>query len=512
MENTPDEKTRLSIESVKANEAAINPDFDSKNVETGEGSASANEGEQVSRTQEDTAEKATVARDEEVSNDPFGDTQTDLPTAERALAGERLDSHLDAAAMERLARVRQQDRQMVEKTLGLNSVEPNIEREQVQIAASEAAKRDVWLNKAKPQTLNTSSNDNAVASDEIFTAEQSAKPSVPPDVERKFLRVGDKFYYPQNTSQVAFQDKGNKLETRSNGEQMAENLVRIAESRGWDEIKVSGSETFRREAWLEAAARGMHVKGYIPSELDLAALEKRLGQVEVNKVEKGREQFRGREKSELNSPTHPQSSPADTVKSRSEHLARDAADPTLLNGVLVQHGVAKYQNDEKNSDSYFVTLKDDKGAEKTAWGVDLGRAVEESSAEVGDRVSLHNEGRKEVIVKVPVRDSEGKVIGTEEKEVYRNTWNVSMAETFKKESPETGTAKHPELAGAYAAATAIDKQAEAHGLNPAQRAVVSARVRDNIVNSIERGDVPQVKRREQVEQQSEVKEEREFGR
>ena len=48
-----------------------------------------------------------------------------------------------------------------------------------------------------------------------------------------------------------------------------------AEARGWDEIKVSGTETFRKEVWLEAASRGMHVKGYVPSEQDKAELAKR---------------------------------------------------------------------------------------------------------------------------------------------------------------------------------------------------------------------------------------------
>lgn len=50
--------------------------------------------------------------------------------------------------------------------------------------------------------------------------------------------------------------------------------------------------------------------------------------------------------------------------------------------------------------------------------------------------------------------------------------------------------------GAAAAAKAIEKRAEADGLSPAQRAIVAARVRQNIANTLERGEAPNVQVRE----------------
>jgi hypothetical protein len=41
---------------------------------------------------------------------------------------------------------------------------------------------------------------------------------------------------------------------------------------------VTGSETFKREVWFEAAARGMSVKGYTPNDADKARLEMVKGQ------------------------------------------------------------------------------------------------------------------------------------------------------------------------------------------------------------------------------------------
>lgn len=52
-------------------------------------------------------------------------------------------------------------------------------------------------------------------------------------------------------------------------------LVEIAHSRGGlTEIKVNGSEEFRRAVWLEANVQGIEFKGYEPKETDLATLEK----------------------------------------------------------------------------------------------------------------------------------------------------------------------------------------------------------------------------------------------
>ena len=240
---------------------------------------------------------------------------------------------------------------------------------------------------AKPseQLKSVGTPDNKVESNEIFTARQmDVKAVVPPEVEKQYLRVGDKFYHPSNTDMVAFEDKGNRLETKANSENIARSMVRIAEARGWDEIKVSGSESFRKQVWLEAAARDMDVKGYTPTETDKALLAKRLSESEASKVAKEDKPSRARE----------------------------------------------------------------------------------------------------------------------------NT----MAESFAKDSPAEAVKKYPELAGAAAALAVIDKKAEADGLTPAQRAVVAARAHQNVANSIERGDIPEVKLRQEVEVKLDGKEEQEYHR
>ncbi|MCW8166993.1 hypothetical protein D8B22_19135, partial [Verminephrobacter aporrectodeae subsp. tuberculatae] len=375
-----------------------------------------------------TSERAFMAHLTKTAPDQFAE-QSESTTTGRAAPAAAEQLVIRPTTMEHLARTRAADREAVEKQLGLNTVGPDIEREHAQLDGAQAAKRDAWVKKAptidaggQPTAVDTAFKGNQVESDEIFTAQQQDnRPVVPPEIERQYLRVGSKFYHPKNTDLVAFEDKGNKLETRSNSERIAKNLVRIAQSRGWDEIKVSGSETFRREAWLEAAARGMHVKGYTPSDQDLAALAKLQGDMQANRIEQGKAPFRGRE-NETGDKLTPSAGQSTTApQTKNEQHERNAAGAKLIAGVIVAHGAAKYLHDEKHSASYFVTVRDDKGAEKTSWGVDLERAMKNAGAKVGDNVTLENEGSKQVTVTVPVRDGRGRVIGSEEKETHRVT-------------------------------------------------------------------------------------------
>ncbi|KIV66983.1 Conjugal transfer protein traA [Rhizobium sp. UR51a] len=61
-------------------------------------------------------------------------------------------------------------------------------------------------------------------------------------------------------------------------------------------------------------------------------------------------------------------------------------------GRLVDHGVAPYEHNPQSRDSYFVTLENDKGDQRTVWGVDLKRAMREASPKIGDRIFLQHEG------------------------------------------------------------------------------------------------------------------------
>jgi hypothetical protein len=45
-------------------------------------------------------------------------------------------------------------------------------------------------------------------------------------------------------------------------------MIELAIAKGWTDINVSGSESFRRSVWLEAAKRGLPLRGYQPKPQD----------------------------------------------------------------------------------------------------------------------------------------------------------------------------------------------------------------------------------------------------
>ncbi|OQM74096.1 Ti-type conjugative transfer relaxase TraA [Manganibacter manganicus] len=96
-----------------------------------------------------------------------------------------------------------------------------------------------------------------------------------------------------------------------------------------------------------------------------------------------------------------------------EFTSRQAGQ-TLASGRLVEHGAAPYEHRQGNSQSYFVTLENDKGEHRTTWGVDLERAMNERAPEIGDRIGLQHMGSE------PVRLPDGQT-------VERHSWKARDA-------------------------------------------------------------------------------------
>ncbi|EPR22689.1 conjugal transfer protein TraA [Agrobacterium sp. TS43] len=80
-------------------------------------------------------------------------------------------------------------------------------------------------------------------------------------------------------------------------------------------------------------------------------------------------------------------------------------------GRLVDHGAAPYEHNRRARENYFVTLENDWGEQRTVWGVDLKRAMQEASPKIGDRIGLQHEGA------TPVTLPDGT-------QVQRNAWRV----------------------------------------------------------------------------------------
>ncbi|MAM55800.1 MAG: hypothetical protein CMN25_00480 [Salinicola sp.] len=99
---------------------------------------------------------------------------------------------------------------------------------------------------------------------------------------------------------------------------------------------------------------------------------------------------------------------------------------SAFQGEILKLGEAPFEFDEANNPSYFITLRLDRGAEKTLWGVDLKRVAHQTPLAVGDDVALEFLGREAVVVKQPVRNDQGRVVNHRTVNSHRNTWKATV--------------------------------------------------------------------------------------
>lgn len=104
---------------------------------------------------------------------------------------------------------------------------------------------------------------------------------VPEHLRRRYFidgggGAGLGFYADAQVKAPAFRDQGRKLATARPDPNAIRDMTAIAKHRGWTIVVVTGSEAFRREAWIASRAAGLEVRGYRPTERDLQALNRRV--------------------------------------------------------------------------------------------------------------------------------------------------------------------------------------------------------------------------------------------
>ncbi|CCO88206.1 MULTISPECIES: LPD7 domain-containing protein [Enterobacterales] len=401
-----------------------------------------------------------------------------------------------------------------------NSIEPHIEQEKAQTADDDVR---AWLSSSRVSTADMLAEDDEregrkreefkqvepdaeepvfkrQPQDQDYFEDSSYKPVVPDRVAKSYIEVEGKYYFQNRPDSLAFVDKGAKLQTKLSNSQVAGSMIDIAEARGWTEIQVKGTEDFRREAWLQATARGLTAHGYKPKEEDLARLKKVAGERNINEVE-------AREVAD-NVKTSPSAPSGTTSKNQSEaptsktgttesssttqgknEGAKVEAEEKVnkLAGKLVEHGAAPYEHKKDNKDNYYVTLENADGKQSTTWGVDLQRAMAESEAQPGDHVELENLGRKAVTVEKDVKDETGKVVKKETINTFRNSWQVKADAIRDQERPAREIVKeHPDLVNEITAVKLAEKVSQSMNADDKERFM--SRVRDKLADKVASGE------------------------
>jgi hypothetical protein len=92
--------------------------------------------------------------------------------------------------------------------------------------------------------------------------------------------------------------------------------------------------------------------------------------------------------------------------------------------VLVAHGPAPFNHDEKQNDSYYATVRTQDG-ERTVWGLDLERAIAASGVQTGQQIELEKGGSRSVTAQQRQFDRKGKELAPKTVTSRRNEWFVS---------------------------------------------------------------------------------------
>lgn len=136
--------------------------------------------------------------------------------------------------------------------------------EQMQEASKKADNSEALVTKSE-----------GIEKDQVFEpAAGDTKTLVPEAVQKKFIQDGNKFYFKGSPDKLAFRDTGTSLKTKIDGEAVVDSMITIAKNRGWSEIKVTGTESFKKDVWQEATKQGIAVRGYTPSKTEVAAMER----------------------------------------------------------------------------------------------------------------------------------------------------------------------------------------------------------------------------------------------
>lgn len=106
---------------------------------------------------------------------------------------------------------------------------------------------------------------------------QTVSTALPASFTGKYVKNGNKLVEIEDPSHVLLVDKGSKLEAAPEFDaESVKAMVDIGEARGWKSMNVTGKEEFRRAVYMQAASRGIEVKGYTPTEAEKAWVNREL--------------------------------------------------------------------------------------------------------------------------------------------------------------------------------------------------------------------------------------------
>ena len=258
----------------------------------------------------------------------------------------------------------------------------------------------------------------------------------------------------QRQGNVAFVDAGKTLQTSLNDKETIRAMVEVATAKNWKEVTLTGTDDFKRAAWLEARLNGLEVRGYEARDADkqlLAELQQRdrpansmaIAQSPRSVDYPTRSEEQQTKRKHIDGDALTSAEQTALVNSRafltSKELGEKFTKETLrelesrlrgervYTGELVDHGRAAYKFEKGNDLSYFALLKTRTG-EQVVWGKGLEDAMVDRKP--GEQIVLQNIGRKDVVVQERVRDAQGQVVDVRPKDAQLHQWKAVPLSQF----------------------------------------------------------------------------------
>ena len=110
-------------------------------------------------------------------------------------------------------------------------------------------------------------------------ASASATKADPPGIQAQYYieNAGKerRYYKDLEGKQLAFRADSKAVTTKQEDRVTVSHMLDVAQARGWTSLHVRGTAAFKQEAWIEAQARGLSVKGYEPTAADRRNIQAR---------------------------------------------------------------------------------------------------------------------------------------------------------------------------------------------------------------------------------------------
>ncbi|MFT4438690.1 LPD7 domain-containing protein [Caballeronia sp. 15715] len=353
------------------------------------------------------------------------------------------ESRVDSATQERLRKIRAADREKVEALMKRDSSTNTATDEAVKPAAGAG----------KPLGSTGVQTENTIRPKPIF---EKTGYDVPKSVSTLYVMHEGKFL-DRKSETVHFEDKGRSLSTASEDRDVIAHMVEVAKAKNWGELQLKGTEEFRRQAWIATELAGVPTRGFKPKAQDRAALTAAREAMRIGAGKGAGERSNDADKARTNemepADAAAQKQPASPESTKTGTAGRESAAPEgggrtpatqpssatpataspiqdtptpagVTAGVLVAHGPAPFNHDEKQNDSYYATVRTQEG-ERTVWGLDLERAIAASGVQTGQQIELEKGGSRSVTAQQRQFDKKGKELAPKTLTSRRNEWFVS---------------------------------------------------------------------------------------